>query len=266
MDIVEIGFWACAACVLYTYAGYPLLVGTLARVYPRPRRTGPYTGSVTVIVAAHNEETAIARRLDELTAQLGAANVDGDIIVVSDGSTDGTAVIARGFTKGRVPVLELPERVGKAAALTRACAEATGDVLGEQLGHLRRVDHPRLVREHRVVGERELDLADHAHVVLEHEDGLEAGAKERVIVGDHDPDGRGVGHAVGIAIVSTGDWQLGIRFLAGALCVAAFLRLVLPARDAGMLAVRNRFVDAFLLGGVGAAILFLVTTIPNQRG
>ena len=70
--------------------------------------------------------------------------------------------------------------------------------------------------------------------------------------------------AVGLGIVWGGDWRLGIRCLAGALCFAALLRLVLPARDAGMLAVRNRFFDAVLLGGVGAAIFFLATTIPNQ--
>ena len=72
--------------------------------------------------------------------------------------------------------------------------------------------------------------------------------------------------AVGIAIVWSGDWRLGMRFLAGGLCFAALVRLVLPARDAGMLAVRNRFFDAVLLGGVGAAIFFLVMTIPNQPG
>jgi hypothetical protein len=70
--------------------------------------------------------------------------------------------------------------------------------------------------------------------------------------------------AVGIAIVWTGDWRLGIRCLAGALCFAALLRLVLPARDAGMLAVRNRLLDAFLMGGAGVALFFLATTIPNQ--
>ena len=56
--------------------------------------------------------------------------------------------------------------------------------------------------------------------------------------------------AAGIAIVWTGDWRLGIRCLAGALCFAALLRLVLPARDAGMLAVRNRFFDSILLDQV----------------
>lgn len=70
--------------------------------------------------------------------------------------------------------------------------------------------------------------------------------------------------AVGIAIVWSGDWRLGIRCLAGGLCFASFLRLVLPARDAGMLAVRNRFFDAVLLGGVGAALFFLAATIPDQ--
>jgi hypothetical protein len=72
--------------------------------------------------------------------------------------------------------------------------------------------------------------------------------------------------AVGIAIVWSGDWRLGMRCLAGGLCFAAVVRLVLPARDAGMLAVRNRFFDVLVLGGLGAAIFFLATTIPNQPG
>jgi hypothetical protein len=72
--------------------------------------------------------------------------------------------------------------------------------------------------------------------------------------------------AIGIGIVWSGDWRLGIRCLAGGLCFAALLRLVLPARDAGMLAVRHRLFDAVLLGGVGAALFFLAATIPNQPG
>jgi hypothetical protein len=72
--------------------------------------------------------------------------------------------------------------------------------------------------------------------------------------------------AVGIAIVWSGNWRLGMRCLAGGLCFAAVVRLVLPARDAGMLAVRNRFFDVLVLGGLGAAIFFLATTIPNQPG
>jgi len=72
--------------------------------------------------------------------------------------------------------------------------------------------------------------------------------------------------ATGIAIVWSGDWRLGIRCLAAGLCFAAALRLVLPSRDAGMLAVRSRLFDAVLLGGVGGALFFLAQTIPNQPG
>jgi hypothetical protein len=39
---------------------------------------------------------------------------------------------------------------------------------------------------------------------------------------------------------------------------------VLPARDAGMLAVRRRWLDCLMLAGVGALLIFLAATIPNQ--
>ncbi|KAA1421186.1 DUF3017 domain-containing protein [Nocardioides humilatus] len=71
--------------------------------------------------------------------------------------------------------------------------------------------------------------------------------------------------AVGIGIVWRGhDWRLGIRVVSGALAAAAALRLVLPQRDAGMLAVRPRLVDVFMLGSVAAALFILATNIPDQ--
>jgi hypothetical protein len=42
------------------------------------------------------------------------------------------------------------------------------------------------------------------------------------------------------------------------------IRLVLPNRDAGMLAVRSKLLDALFLSAVGAAIFVLVGTIPDQ--
>jgi hypothetical protein len=46
--------------------------------------------------------------------------------------------------------------------------------------------------------------------------------------------------------------------------VAAGLRLVLPARDAGMLAVRHRAIDVTVLALLGGLIYFLASSIPNQ--
>ena len=70
--------------------------------------------------------------------------------------------------------------------------------------------------------------------------------------------------AFGLAITARGDWRLGVRWIASSLLAAAVLRLVLPARDAGMLAVRRRSVDVALLVVVGLALFVLAATIPNQ--
>ncbi|MGZ4447266.1 MAG: DUF3017 domain-containing protein [Nocardioides sp.] len=72
--------------------------------------------------------------------------------------------------------------------------------------------------------------------------------------------------AVGIGIVWSGSWRLGTRWMAGGLLFAALLRLVLPSKDAGMLAVRRRWFDCVLLAGVGVLLIFLAITIPNQPG
>ncbi|MDN4173691.1 DUF3017 domain-containing protein [Nocardioides sp. SOB77] len=68
----------------------------------------------------------------------------------------------------------------------------------------------------------------------------------------------------GIGVVAAGEWRLGIRVVAGSILGAAVLRLVLPRRDAGMLAVRHRLVDVLVLVLLGSALVFLSATIPDQ--
>ena len=74
------------------------------------------------------------------------------------------------------------------------------------------------------------------------------------------------GTGVGMGIVVWGDWRTGVRWIGAALVFGALVRLVLPSRDAGMLAVRSKWLDALLLSGVGSALFFLAETIPNQPG
>ena len=69
---------------------------------------------------------------------------------------------------------------------------------------------------------------------------------------------------VGIAITVAGPWRTGVSWLACALMAAAGARLVLPDRDAGMLRVRSKVLDAGILIAMGVAILFLAGTIPDQ--
>jgi Protein of unknown function (DUF3017) len=69
---------------------------------------------------------------------------------------------------------------------------------------------------------------------------------------------------VGLGIVVHGDWRLGVRCISAALGFGAVVRLVMPAQQAGMLAVRRRLVDVVILVCLALALWFLSTDIPNQ--
>jgi poly-beta-1,6-N-acetyl-D-glucosamine synthase len=123
-------FWSCLACVVYTYLVYPVLLGILARVWSRPvRRCGRVPTSISIILAAHNEAPQIGGRLAELIALLDSSGLTGEILVVVNGSTDGTVDAIKGYISDRVRVLEFAEPVGKAAALSAGAAAATSEVL-----------------------------------------------------------------------------------------------------------------------------------------
>jgi hypothetical protein len=68
----------------------------------------------------------------------------------------------------------------------------------------------------------------------------------------------------GLAVAALSDWRVGIRMLGGALFLASAVRVVLSPRDAGMLAVRHKALDVVLLAGLGAALIFLASSIPDQ--
>jgi glycosyltransferase involved in cell wall biosynthesis len=79
--------------------------------------------TVSAVIPAHNEAAVIARCLSSLLDQTHRPR---EIIVVDDGSTDGTPAIVRGF--GGVTLLE-QRHEGSGAARNRGAAAATGDVL-----------------------------------------------------------------------------------------------------------------------------------------
>jgi cellulose synthase/poly-beta-1,6-N-acetylglucosamine synthase-like glycosyltransferase len=120
-------FWGGALVVGYTYVGFPLLVLLRARLRPRPHTVADITPRVSVVIAAHDEMAAIGPRVDNLLA-LDYPPDRLEIVIASDGSTDGTVATAEARGGDRVRVLDLP-RVGKATALNRAVEASTGEVL-----------------------------------------------------------------------------------------------------------------------------------------
>jgi cellulose synthase/poly-beta-1,6-N-acetylglucosamine synthase-like glycosyltransferase len=129
MIAAEIGLWVAAILVAYAYIVYPLVVALLASVWGRPLRLdGPRPQSLSIVLAVLNEEETIERRLEELTGLLAASGREGEVIVVCDGCSDATASLARAC-KGPVHVMELPDNVGKAAALNHGCAVARYEIV-----------------------------------------------------------------------------------------------------------------------------------------
>jgi cellulose synthase/poly-beta-1,6-N-acetylglucosamine synthase-like glycosyltransferase len=121
-------FLVSVAFCAYTLFGYPLLLGLMARWRTRPVRKAAWPATVSVILPVHNGEPWVAAKLESILALNYPAGLL-EILVVSDGSTDATASIVRGFTgRGNIELLDLP-RGGKAAALNAALGRATGEIL-----------------------------------------------------------------------------------------------------------------------------------------
>jgi len=122
-------FWGSLGALAWTHLGYPVAAAAAARLRGRPVRKDDVTPSVTVVVAAHDEESVIGRRVENLL-ELEYPSGQLEIVVASDGSTDGTDEIVQEIAKraDNVRLLAL-ERAGKATAQNRAVAESKSEVV-----------------------------------------------------------------------------------------------------------------------------------------
>jgi len=89
----EFLFWSCLTLGLYPYLGYPLGVALLRALRARPVRSQPITPSVTVVISAYNEASHIEATVRNKLTQDYAGPLD--VMVASDGSTDGTDQVLR---------------------------------------------------------------------------------------------------------------------------------------------------------------------------
>lgn len=115
------------AVIAYTYVGYPIVMYMLARFFPRPWRPAPFAAPVTVIMAVHNGLARLQGQLEHLLSL--EPSLVSEVIVVSDGSTDGTAEALRAINDPRLRTVILPDQGGKATALNHGIAAATGEIV-----------------------------------------------------------------------------------------------------------------------------------------
>ena len=71
--------------------------------------------------------------------------------------------------------------------------------------------------------------------------------------------------ATGVVVMATGHWRRASVIIASATAMAAILRLVLPARVAGLLVVRRRWIDVTVLLLMAVGISLLAYWVPPYR-
>jgi cellulose synthase/poly-beta-1,6-N-acetylglucosamine synthase-like glycosyltransferase len=120
-------FWSSLAVVAFAYFGFPCLIMLWGALFPKRVATKPVTPSISLIVAAYNEERNIIARLENALA-LDYPAESLEIIVASDGSDDETENLVSAYANQGVRLLKLPRR-GKVFALNAAVDQARGEIL-----------------------------------------------------------------------------------------------------------------------------------------
>jgi poly-beta-1,6-N-acetyl-D-glucosamine synthase len=122
-------FWGAVLLIAYTYVGYVILLWLRARLFPWPVRRAPQVPHISIVMVARNEERTLPGKLRNLL-DLDYPPGSCQIVIVSDGSTDGTEAILREHMQNpRVQVVLNQLSRGKASGLNDAFEWANGDIV-----------------------------------------------------------------------------------------------------------------------------------------
>lgn len=125
--IIKIIFWSAIGFIAYTYLFFPLMTLLRSIFWRIPIQQAKITPHVSLIIAAYNEAQSIAAKIDNSLA-LDYPREKLEIIIASDGSTDGTDEIVRSYANQGIRLLSLARR-GKAPTLNAAVDTANGEIL-----------------------------------------------------------------------------------------------------------------------------------------
>jgi len=126
--MLSLMFWILLSLIVWTYAGYPLLLMLLTVFRTRQSNRDLIEPSCTLVITAYNEESAIGEKLTN-SIRLDYPREKLQILVASDCSNDRTHEIVRGFSDNGVELLILEERGGKTAAQNVAAKNARGEII-----------------------------------------------------------------------------------------------------------------------------------------
>jgi len=116
MVAIRIVFWTAVFLLFYIYFGYPFLLYLLSLFRrSKVRADETYRPSVSLIIAAYNEEAVIGDKIEN-SLQLNYPKDKLEIIVFSDASSDRTDEIVKSYAEQGVKLLRIEGRKGKTSA------------------------------------------------------------------------------------------------------------------------------------------------------
>ena len=122
-------FWIAVGVIAYSYLGYLFWLSLKAFWRPWPLQRGPHQPFVSVVMVVRNEEAVLPEKLRNLL-ELDYPPERCEIVVVSDGSTDGTETVLREAARNpRVHVMFNQLARGKASGLNDAMSLVHGEVV-----------------------------------------------------------------------------------------------------------------------------------------
>jgi cellulose synthase/poly-beta-1,6-N-acetylglucosamine synthase-like glycosyltransferase len=122
-------FWLAMAVIAYAYAGYFAWLWMRAKWRPRPVKRAAAEPLVSVVMVVRNEEAVLAEKLRNVI-ELDYPAERLQIVVISDGSTDGTEAILREHARNpQVHVVLNQLAGGKALGLNDGMNVAQGDIV-----------------------------------------------------------------------------------------------------------------------------------------
>lgn len=133
MKKFKIALYITLGAIIWPMVGYKILIVLLDKIFnikdnPKVKQEP----NISIIIAAHNEEKVIAKKLENLIS-LDYPHDKMEIIIASDNSTDSTNKVVENFIEGsklhNIKLFKVQERKGKTNAQNEAVRQSSGDIL-----------------------------------------------------------------------------------------------------------------------------------------
>ena len=128
MTLLQLIFWIVCFILFWTYFGYYIFLRVYSIFASKPVKKDEILPSVSLIITAYNEESRIAEKIENSLA-LDYPTDKIEIIVISDGSNDGTTEIVTRYLERGVKLIEIPDRVGKHSAQERGIEQTQCEIV-----------------------------------------------------------------------------------------------------------------------------------------